>query len=61
MAITAERINEVIAFYRTYYKIELTRDEAHDICERTAELFEQLKRSKSRSRKRPRYEAETSG
>lgn len=46
MIIKEERIDELIAVYREHYRIELTREEARQICERIAQLFEGLKRSK---------------
>jgi hypothetical protein len=46
MAIKEERIDELIAVYKNHYQMDISRDEARQICERIAQLFEALKRSK---------------
>ena len=46
MAIKDERIDELIAVYKRWYNIELSREEAREICERIAQLFEGLKQAR---------------
>ena len=46
MTVNEERIEELIAVYKRCYDVELSYEEAREICERVAQLFERLKQAR---------------
>ena len=46
MTVNEERIEELITVYKRCYDVELSYEDAREICERLAQLFEGLKQAR---------------